>query len=92
MTRGETIQMVRKAGFPDGIAEFIGLEAFEALIKLSAEHERKACAEHYLGIMRNAVQSAVEAEREKFTAFLRMAHDSYALASDPGQLKERGTK
>ncbi len=64
MTRGETIQMVRKAGFPDGIAEFIGLEAFEELIKLSAEHERKACAEHYLGIMRNAVQSAVEAERE----------------------------
>lgn len=64
MTRGETIQMVRRAGFPDGIAEFIGLEAFVALIKLSADREREACAEHYLGIMRSAVKSAVEAERE----------------------------
>ena len=31
-------------------------------------------------------------EREKFIEFLRMAHDSYALASDPGQLRQRGTK
>jgi len=31
-------------------------------------------------------------EREKFIDMLRMAHDSYALASDPGQLKERGTR
>jgi len=31
-------------------------------------------------------------EREKFIDMLRMAHDSLVLASDPGQLKERGTK
>ena len=36
--------------------------------------------------------SGVAAEREKFIDMLRMAHDSYALASDPGQLKERGTR
>lgn len=31
-------------------------------------------------------------EREKFIDMLRMAHDSLVLASDPGQLKERGTR
>jgi len=56
-----------------------------------------------LGFIRHASDKDIEkfeafaklvsdAEREKVTAFLRMAHDSYALASDPRQLKERGTK
>jgi len=35
---------------------------------------------------------SADAEREKFIDMLRMAHDSLVLASDPGQLKERGTR
>lgn len=44
------------AGYPD-----VHLERFAELV---AAAEREACAEHYLGIMRDAVEQAVLRERE----------------------------
>ena len=51
----ELIEMAREAGWQwnNGL---IGLDDFlKRFYDLAVEKERKACAEHYLGIMRNAV-------------------------------------
>jgi hypothetical protein len=37
----------------------------------------------YRSELEAAVKAAVEAEREKFIAFLRQMHDAYAMASHP---------
>jgi hypothetical protein len=44
MTQDEIIELARRAGFGDGIVEFIGVKTFQAFSKLVAEKEREACA------------------------------------------------
>lgn len=44
MNREDIIRMAREAGFADGIAEFIGLSAFDRFAALVASAEREACA------------------------------------------------
>lgn len=44
MTREDIIKMARQSGFADGIAEFIGLSAFDKFAQLVAAAEREACA------------------------------------------------
>ena len=65
----DTIDMAREAGAipihkqPKEFA-LVGndnLKAFEALVRAD---ERTECAEHYIGIMRNAIKEAVQSERE----------------------------
>ena len=63
MTQDEIIEMANKAyaiddGKPLHPSALFHLEVFANLV---AQHEREACAEHYLGIMRNAVKSEREA-------------------------------
>jgi hypothetical protein len=66
----DTIDMAREAGLltwlkpPEDVIE--RFKAFEALVRAD---ERTGCAEHYLGIMRNAVADAVQAEREACAKF-----------------------
>ena len=60
MTQDEIIKMARQSGLPEAIIEMTPI-AFETFAMLVAQHEREACAEHYLGIMRNAVKSEREA-------------------------------
>ena len=63
----DTIDMVREANIKHmqqttlHIVTLSELKAFEALVRAD---ERTECAEHYLGIMRNAIKEAVQAERE----------------------------
>ena len=68
MTQDEIIEIARQCGFErlghDDCDLVCYPEEVEAFAKLVAEHERKECAEHYLGIMRNAVLDAVKRERE----------------------------
>jgi hypothetical protein len=67
MTRDDIIEMAQSVLLLDfrdnpndeGIAQFIGtLSDFAELV---AAAERKACAEHYLGIMREAIKEEREA-------------------------------
>ena len=64
MTREDVIRMAREAGFDphdmsdDFTCNLRDLERFAALV---AAAERKACAEHYLKIMRDAVAKETEA-------------------------------
>ena len=48
----------------DGSFALFGNETIERFAELVAAAEREACAEHYLGIMRDAVEQAVLRERE----------------------------
>ena len=62
--RKQTImELAREAGIRDCTCSgaFGCLEAFAKLVR---EDERAECADHYLGIMRNAIKEAVKAERE----------------------------
>ena len=43
MNREDIIRMAREAGFADGIAEFIGLSAFDRFANLVASTERNRC-------------------------------------------------
>lgn len=69
MTQDEIIEIARQCGFErlghDDCDLVCYPEEVEVFAKLVAEHERKECAEHYLGIMRNAVLDAVKREREE---------------------------
>jgi len=62
----DTIDMAHEAQFEgfgngDWVCTTEEIKSFEALVRAD---ERTECAEHYLGIMRNAIKEAVQAERE----------------------------
>ena len=65
----DTIEMARESGAihiykkPKEFA-IVGNDAIKAFEALVRADERAECAEHYLGIMRNAIKEAVQAERE----------------------------
>ena len=67
MTQDEIIEMLRASCDKDKVDPeqngfwVIHTDELEAFAKLVAQHEREACAEHYLGIMRNAVKHEREA-------------------------------
>jgi hypothetical protein len=63
MTQDEIIEMAKECGLVGMRPHLDGIyfEALEEFAKLVAQHEREACAEHYLGIMRNAVKHEREA-------------------------------
>jgi hypothetical protein len=85
MTQDEIIEMARQAG-EDWWVDDLDLLAFA---KLVAQHEREACAEHYLNIMRTTVREAVKREREacakicerEYDTGLLMAQESPSLAA-----------
>ena len=98
MTDEQIFEMARQAGFInfDMFSDQYPQETqiwhqrMKTFAKLVAQHEREACAEHYLCIMRNAVKEAVERERSNFCHLLRQMHDSISLQSDPDGLKLKG--
>ena len=62
----DTIDMAREVWGDDSDkpwseSALLHIKAFEALVRAD---ERIECAEHYLGIMRNAIKEAVQSERE----------------------------
>ena len=67
------------AGYPD-----VHLERFAELVVAA---EREACAEHYLGIMRDAVEQAVLREREACAKLCEGYQFDYAKA-----IRARGKK
>lgn len=71
------------AGYPD-----IHLERFAELV---AAAEREACAEHYLGIMRDSVEQAVLREREA-CANLSDEHDDDVGMAISRAIRARGDK
>ncbi len=60
MTRDDIIRMAREAGFAHSWSDAAG-DALERFAALVAAAERAACAEHYLAVMRKAI----EEEREQ---------------------------
>ena len=52
----------------------------ERFAELVAAAEREACAEHYLGIMRDAVEQAVKREREACAKLCEQYQFDYATA------------
>lgn len=63
MNREDIIRMAREAGFADGIAEFIGLSAFErfAALVASAERNRTWTQDHWTEYERAIVAQEREA-------------------------------
>jgi len=68
------------AGYPD-----VHLERFAELVSAA---EREACAEHYLGIMRDAVEQAVLREREA-CAQLCLEQDEYGCGQYAKAIRAR---
>ena len=60
MISDDTIRMAREAGFTSQERKTFGVEIL-LLAAMVSTAERKACAEHYLGIMRAAVAAEIEA-------------------------------
>ena len=96
MTQDEIIKMAHEAGLHIATdvnwMPIIGLKYAEAFANLVAQH-----------VLLNTDPSKFMSYQEGFEAGnrlaidgickqLRLLHDSYALASDPGQLRQRGTK
>ena len=69
------------AGYPD-----IHLERFAELV---AAEEREACADHYLQIMRDAVEQAVAKERE---ACAKIVDENLFLLVAAAAIRARGEK
>ena len=84
----DTIDMAREAELDELLEQMPRIakkfKAFEALVRAD---ERTECAEHYLGIMRNAIKEAVQAEREACIAIAESKRHSpnFQLTSMPPQ-------
>ena len=95
MTRDDIIKMAIEARLPhywQSGDEIVYIERVEHFAKLVAQH-----------VLSNTDPSKFMSYQEGFEVGnrlaidgickqLRLLHDSYALASDPGQLRQRGTK
>ena len=64
MNREDIIRMAREAGFADGIAEFIGLSAFDRFAALVASAEHKRVQQVYTDAATDSVKAAIAYERE----------------------------
>jgi hypothetical protein len=68
-------------------------ENLERFAELVRQDEREACAEHYLAIMRDAVEQAVLREREACAQLVeRMSDSTWTFCNFAEAIRARGEK
>ena len=93
MTQDEIIEMARQAGFIDADWNIrIVLPHLEAFAKLVAQHALLNTDPSKFMSYQEGFEAGNRLAIDGICKQLRLLHDSYALASAPGQLRQRGTK